>query len=118
MNDWQEFKKSFTQKQEDAIWQYLIDHSRIQKNGYYGIQFYVRDMDDLWRRLFARYTGDFQRYDKLEKEHNQQLQSYWFQKRLTEKNDKIVRKIIDSGSWIERLRFTLYKKLKKQIFYT
>ncbi len=69
MSDWVHFKKSFTQQQEDAIWQYIIDHSKIQKNGYYGIMFYVRDLDDFWRRVAARFYGDYARYDKLKKAH-------------------------------------------------
>ncbi len=68
MNDWTDFKKSFTSEQESALWQYFIDHSRIQPNGYVGILFYVKDMDDFWQRLYARYTGDFARYDVIKKE--------------------------------------------------
>lgn len=68
MTDWTDFKRTFTQEQEDAIWQYFIDHSLIQDNGYFGIQFYIKDVDDFWRRVSARYYGDFTRYDVLEKE--------------------------------------------------
>jgi len=71
MKDWIEFKKSFTQEQEDALWQYFIDHSRIQPNGYWWIMFYVRDIDDFWRRVYARYTGAIKRYDVKDKEDKQ-----------------------------------------------
>lgn len=69
MADWITFKRSFSKEQEDGIWQYIIDHSKVQPNGYLGIQFYVKDLDDFWRRVYARARGDFARYDKLEKEH-------------------------------------------------
>lgn len=65
--NWVEYKKQFTQEQEDSLWQYFIDHSRIQKNGYFGIMFYVRDVNDFWKRLHARASGNFIRYDKLKK---------------------------------------------------
>jgi hypothetical protein len=67
MNEWKDFKKSFTQRQEDSFWQYFIDHSTVEANGYYKILFHVKDIDDFWRRLYARYTGEFKRYDKLER---------------------------------------------------
>lgn len=64
--EWYHFKKTFTQEQEDVLWQYFIDHSKIQPNGYLGIMFYIKDIDDFWRRLFARKNG-FARYEKVDK---------------------------------------------------
>ena len=66
--EWMDFKKSFTQAQEDALWQYFIDHSQVQGNGYLGVMFYVRDVNDFWKRVHARANGDFHRYEKIDKE--------------------------------------------------
>lgn len=67
-NGWVDFKRSFTQEQEDALWAYFIDHSNSTKNGYKAISFKIKSRDDFWRRVFARHNGDFQRYDTLERE--------------------------------------------------
>lgn len=65
---WVDFKRTFTQEQEDALWQYLMDHSRVEVNGYYGVQLYFRDKDDFWNRVHSRATGEFIRYDVEKKE--------------------------------------------------
>jgi hypothetical protein len=67
--EWFDFKKQFTEDQEIALWQYFIDHSNIEPNGYHRIGFHVKDMDDFWKRVFARYSGDFKRYEILRKEY-------------------------------------------------
>ncbi len=66
-HNWIYFKNTFNTDQKGAIWQYFIDHSVIQPNGYYGIMFYIKDLDDFWKRVYDRYTGDFKRYDISEK---------------------------------------------------
>lgn len=91
MNDWKEFKKTFTQKQEDAIWQYMIDHSTVEKNGYYRIFFHVKNVDDLWRRMFARFSGDFKRYEKAEKEY----QATVYANKLIEKSDRHLCQVVN-----------------------
>lgn len=65
--EWFDFKKTFTKEQEDAIWQYFIDHSAVQPNGNFRIYFHVKDVDDFWYRVFGRYTGDFVRYGERER---------------------------------------------------
>jgi hypothetical protein len=63
--DASQFKNSLTKEQRRAIWQYCIDHSQIQPNGYHGVMFYCRDEEDFWERITARWTGDFIR-DNIE----------------------------------------------------
>ncbi len=116
MDNWQDFKKSFTQKQEDAIWQYIIDHSQVQKNGYLGIQLYVRDIDDFWKRIYARYTGDFQRYDKLEKQKLQDDRFIHVYKKIANKNGQRAEHIDRNGSWIEKAVLWIHRKSRDYIF--
>ncbi len=116
MNDWTQFKKSFTKEQEDAIWQYLIDHSKVQRNGYLGIQIYVRELDDFWRRVFARYNGDFKRYEKLEKAHTQTLTAMYIMQKDAIRKSKIVGRILKSGSVIEKLALFFYRKSRDYLF--
>lgn len=60
------------QKQfKDAMWQYVIDHSKIQPNGYLGIQFYCKNRKDFFDRVKAREEGFF-RYEALTKEYKVQ----------------------------------------------
>lgn len=66
-DDWIAFKKSFTKEQEEGLWQYFIDHSQVQPNGYLGVQFYVEDVNDFWKRVYARVSGDFKRYEAQDK---------------------------------------------------
>ena len=105
-DDWNTLKKTFTKAQEDALWQYFIDHSKIQPNGYFGILFYVKNVDDFWRRLFYRSSGEYIRYDIEEKERyqSQQIARYL----------KAKHKIKDSK--VNRLLFIVYKKLHKHLF--
>lgn len=49
-------------KFKDGLWQYMVDHKRIQPNGYAGIQLYVRNRKDFFERIQARIDGDFERY--------------------------------------------------------
>lgn len=105
-DDWITLKKTFTQAQEDALWQYFIDHSQIQPNGYLGIQFYIKNVDDFWRRLYYRYSGEYIRYDIEEKERHQDEQLARFL--------KAKKKIEDSR--VNRLLFIIYKKLHKHLF--
>lgn len=116
MSDWTHFKKTFTQKQEDALWQYLIDHSKVQPNGYFGIMFYVKDVDDFWRRVYARYTGDFKRYDKLEKQHTQNQIAFNIMRSRAHRMSKRVDEIRNTGSLTEKLALKIYQRLRDFLF--
>lgn len=115
-NDWIEFKKSFTNEQDDALYQYFIDHSKIQKNGYLGIQFYIKDMDDFWRRVFARFNGDFKRYDKLEKSHKQEMNGWYMMKKEADRHRKICEEIKAERNKKRKLILWLYRKTRDYLF--
>lgn len=116
MKNWIEFKKSFTKEQEDAIWQYFLDHSKIERSGYWNIQFYARNVDDFWKRLFARYTGDFQRYDKLNKEHTQAIQSYHYMQWQAKRHHEIVGEIGLGNNYLKKLALFIYRRLRNYLF--
>ena len=105
-DDWITLKKTFTKEQEEALWQYFIDHSMIQPNGYLGIQFYVKNVDDFWKRLYFRYSKEYIRYDIEEKERHQDQQIARFL--------KAKHKIRDSK--LNRILFVVYKKLHQRLF--
>ena len=113
---WTKFKMSFTEEQREAIWQYVIDHSQIQPNGYHGIQFYIRNQDDLWERLHARYTGQFNRYDKLEKQNQSDRQALVYANKMGYKNDKIAKEIKASGNLYKKLILFIYRKSRDYLF--
>jgi hypothetical protein len=110
-----DFKNSFTKEQQDALMQYFYDHSRLQKNGYWGIMFYMKDEDDFWKRLHSRYTGDFKRYDRLEKE--KKSNSFWYHNIISEKRRRIVEDIDKKGTIKEKIILFLYRKSKNFLFY-
>lgn len=105
---------------DHALWQYMLDHSRIQPNGYHGIQLYFKDKSDFWRRVQARYDG-FKRYDIEEKEKvaaKKQVEwdTFWVMKRIAERNGKTAKRIDKQGSLKEKATLWLYRKTKKKIF--
>jgi hypothetical protein len=109
MNDWTELKKSFTQRQEDALWQYFLDHSKIQKNGYIGVLFYIKNIDDFWRRLYARFTGEFKRYDKLERENQMANCALNVMKKMGNNLNKTMTIIKEKGTMFDKIILKCYK---------
>lgn len=110
--DWTTFKKTFTKKQEDAIWQYFIDHSRAQKNAMWIISFTIRDIDDFWRRVYARYNGDFKRYDKLEKQDAMAWTSLAISNKRGERMNRKIQYIDRKGSLMDKAILWLYRKTR------
>lgn len=116
MNDWTEFKKSFTQEQEDAIWQWMIDHSKINKFGFFIINLSVKNVNDMWKRIFARYNGDFKRYEILEKQEKQQSVNLL----ITQKRMKHIADVsfsIDNGkNYYRKFLLWIHRKTRKLLF--
>lgn len=53
-----------TQSLKRAVWQYLIDHSKVVNDeGLLQFNFYIPSEKELWRRVKARDDGIFQRRD-------------------------------------------------------
>lgn len=47
----------------DSLWQYMIDHHRMQPNGYYSFLIYAKGRQDFFRRLESRESDEFARYE-------------------------------------------------------
>lgn len=47
----------------DSLWQYMIDHHHMQPNGYYSFLIYSKGRQDFFRRLEARESDEFARYE-------------------------------------------------------
>lgn len=113
--DWIKFKKSFTEEQRDALWQYIIDHSMIQPNGYHGIQFYIRNEDDFWERVNSRYTLEFSRYNKLEKQNQVDRQALQFAEKMGRNTTKKIKDINDGKNVFKKLVLLIYRKSRDYI---
>lgn len=107
---------SFTEDQREAIWQYVIDHSQIQPNGYHGIQFYIRNQDDFWERVHARYTGQFSRYDKLEKQNLADIATLRYAEKIGRNVEKKIKEIEASRNLLNKLFLFLYRKTRNYLF--
>lgn len=123
--EWHDFKKTFTQAQEDALWQYFLDHSRIQRNGYFCITFFVRNVDDFWRRLNARASGEFHRYEVEDREtaalqrreiYEKLLSELRYTRHISSRNSTISSEIDRAGSLWDRLLLRLYRYTRKALF--
>lgn len=128
--DWSEmdfniFLETFTQKQRDAIWQFFLDHSRINKHGVWKINFHVRDARDFWRRLFYRYTGQFKRYEVEKKLSTQarrdaitarERRHVKFLDRHSAKTHERITLIEKNGTLHEKFVLLLYRWSKKRLF--
>lgn len=105
----------------DAIWQYFIDHSRLEPSGFVRINFGVEDEEDFWRRVQARKDGEFFRNDveKMENEREEFrkiYQTFLIGQKISKRNAKRIEQIKSSGSLWERLLLRVYWLIKKQIF--
>lgn len=103
-----------------AIWQYLIDHSKIQSNGYLGVLLYFRDKADFWRRVQSRYDG-YSRKDieKIEEKACKQhiiWTTYKYYKKMSKKNYTIATRIDKDGSLKEKVCLWLYRKTRNYLF--
>lgn len=112
MNDYIDFKRSFTQKQEDAIWQYLLDHAKVQPNGYLGIMLYVKNVNDFWKRVFARYTGEYHRYEEKDIKNKQARAKSQFYRLHQEKIDSVFFQIDRQGSLKQKFLKYIYQKIE------
>ena len=116
-DEWVDFKKTFTQKQEDAIWQYFIDHARVLRNGYFRIIFHVKDVDDFWQRLYTRYAGEFmrQKYEKLERASSKASFSLKIMNDRANMFGHICEHIDKQGTIVQKLLLWLYRRTRDRL---
>lgn len=101
---------------KEAIWQYFLDHSKIQKNGYWGIMFYVKGERDFWSRVQSRYLSEFKRYDAEEKNARQRAKFDALDHQRIEAlkwNKRIIR--ARNGNLLDKLVARIYKQAREYI---
>lgn len=113
MKDFHELYKRMDKDVRSALWQWLIDHSSVSdKTGTYNIHVRLEDEDDMWSRIYYRYTGQYERYNKLEREINKRFTTYNVTQKIT--ND-LAQKIckIDEGNDLKlKLILWIYRKTR------
>jgi len=101
-------------KYKNGLWQYLVDHYRIEPNGNLRVMFYVRDKADFFRRVQARVDGQFMRYEveKVEKDLSTVGEVYRQLQNLQRKQ----KEALNSEKFFIRVIAVLYRKyvLKKK----
>ena len=55
--------KKEERKMKKSVWQYLIDHSRKNRDGTFQVSFLIKSDHDFWDRVRARERGYFKRKD-------------------------------------------------------
>lgn len=107
-------------KFKQALYQFLIDHSRLQPDGYFRVLFYFKTPDELYKRIEARALGQFKRYDIEQKERSSEAVAKdfarlkWHDRRNEFMNQRI--KEIESGNFWDRLLLFFYRKIRNKLF--
>lgn len=99
----------------DALWQWLIDHSEVTDTGSLNIRFYVSNEDDMWRRVYYRYTGQYERYNKEERKQGQMHSALMrYREDINIFGDKCQK--IDTGKSLnKKFVLWLYRKTRDKI---
>jgi outer membrane cobalamin receptor len=116
---------SYGEKQEykNVVWQYILDHALVQKDGYMRILFYIKDKKDFDKRVMYRLRG-FKRYDEEDfkeasnrrlEEVNKWKNTYNYHLAKTIKINKRIEEI-KVGKLRDKLLFWFYKKIKNYLF--
>lgn len=81
----QDFKMLYERMDKDvrvALWQWIIDHSHMDNSSStLSIKFFVNDEDEMWRRVYYRYTGQYERYNKEERESKKNYTTFYVYKK-------------------------------------
>jgi len=109
-------EKYASQKVRDAVWQFVVDHARRNKNGLY-VSFGTSSKQDFWLRVEGRILGYKRVYvDELEK-HLKEVHHY--HKKLTKEPKRIAKinyNIWKKGSKKQKIALWIYKKLHKFLY--
>lgn len=97
-----------------AVWQYLLDHSRLTPEGLFRITFFTKNQQQFWGHVKAREYGKYKR-DNLQTLYQRQAQQTAFFLKHERKREEFSRhcSAIDaSGSWLEKLALFLYRRTR------
>lgn len=110
------FKNSFTEEQREAIWQYVIDHTKKPDDtGFFVSRLCFRDQDDMWKRIHARYIGDFSRYNKLERQEQANKTALSLMKKNADFFSKVTEQITNNGTFAQKLVLWIYRKTRNYL---
>lgn len=117
---------SYGEKQEykRMVWQYLCDHSLVQKDGYRRILFYIKDREDFDRRVQYRLRGFKRNEDEYLIEVQNKIiekvkameRAKWYSDMLNKKKDEIVKEIEASWKLHKKIILWLHRKTKNYLF--
>ncbi len=92
-----------------AVWQYLIDHSKIVGKDTIKITFYIPSEKEFWKRVKAREDGRFKRNDlydfhKKMREREAFVESLMIGREMSDRKNKRLGKLLLHKSWYTRTR--------------
>jgi hypothetical protein len=112
MNNFQGIRKS----KDDAVWQYLIDHSKPSANARF-ISFYIKGRGDWDSRIKSRMDGKYRIDERtLQEQEDKFMQDYYTSQYLSKKRAKQFQKFFDRKTLYTRLVCAIYSRCKKIIF--
>lgn len=108
-NDGQQLSK------EDAVWQYIIDHSAPTPAGHF-IRFHVRDRKHWNSKVSARMRGIYRSCERDEEEKiRKMVDGFFVGRKINEKFNAQVSSIDREGTWVEKLALFTYRKCRNII---
>lgn len=102
-----------------AVWQYLIDHSRIVRQDLVKFHFILPSEDEFWKRVWARDVGKFKRKEIFDFQNEMRKQENRV-KEAFETRTKYYEMISKNNQWEARIKKheqngTLYEKVLLKI---
>jgi len=99
-----------------ALWQWLIDHANVsQKSASYFINLNISSEDEMWKRVYYRYTGQYERYNREEKEARRKFSTFMHIKTEHDTWVEKFSKVDKSRKLLDRLAIFFYKKTRDYI---
>lgn len=109
---------------KNAVWQYLIDHSKPIDGNMARIVFYITTESEFWRRVRARKEGKFRRKDFYEFnrkmiKRDRMISEMFAEKRSSDERSRKIQEFIKTGTFSQRffLRLASFFKGVSKYFY-
>jgi hypothetical protein len=99
----------------EGVWQYMIDHSHILRDGRYRIIITTSGAANFWKRVDARIRGDYKRYNLEETDNEKQTLSFKIMKRKMDAFGKICSDVDKGNDYRKKFLLWLYRYTRDKL---